>query len=88
MKRWWIGLCLCLVLCTATAGYTDDRRGSPFPAGEHWEGYRKWTPERNSRYRGQPLPDRFTIDKPGKCEVRCVRDRRRYKCKEYRCWSD
>jgi hypothetical protein len=37
------------------------------------------------RWRGQQLPDRFTIDKPGKCEVICERRGREYKCREYRC---
>ena len=85
MMRWWIGLSLGVLLCTATAGYTDNRRGSPFPSDEHWEGYRTWKPERDRRWRGQELPDRFTIDKPGKCEVICQRIGREYKCKEYRC---
>ena len=41
-----------------------------------------WKPDRR---RGLVMPDRFTIDKPGKCEVRCERRGREYKCKEYRC---
>jgi hypothetical protein len=85
MKHWWVVLCLGLVLCTVTAGYPDDRRGSPFPADERWEGSRTWRPERDRRWRGQQLPDRFTIDKPGKCEVICERRGREYKCREYRC---
>ena len=71
--RWWIGLCLGVLLCLVSMGYTADRRGSPFPSDEHWEGSRTWRPERDRRGRGQPLPDRFTIDKPGKCEVICQR---------------
>jgi hypothetical protein len=31
------------------------------------------------------MPNQFTIDKRGKCEVRCERHGREYKCKEYRC---
>jgi len=83
--RWWIGLCLCLLLSLSPVSYADDRRGSPFPADEHWEGTRTYRPDRDRRYRGQDLPDRFTIDKPGKCEVICERVGRSYKCKEYRC---
>jgi hypothetical protein len=83
--RWWIGLCLGLMLCTVSLSYPDDRRGSPFPADEHWEGNRTWRPERARRGYGQQLPDRFTIDKPGKCEVICERVGRSYKCREYRC---
>jgi hypothetical protein len=85
MKRWWMGLCLGVLLCLVSPGYTDDRRGSPFPADEHWEGSRTWRPERDRRGYRQQLPDRFTIDKPGKCEVICERRGREYKCREYRC---
>jgi hypothetical protein len=83
--RWWLGWCLGVLLCMATVGHADDQRGLPFPADEHWEGYRTWKPDRDRRYCGRPIPDRFTIDKPGKCEVICQRDGRNYKCKEYRC---
>jgi hypothetical protein len=83
--HWWMGLCLGLLLSLATVGYADDRRGSPFPSDEHWEGSRTYRPERDRRGYRQPLPDRFTIDKPGKCEVICERIGREYKCREYRC---
>jgi hypothetical protein len=82
--RWWIGLCLGMLLCLVSLGYADDRRDSPF-SDEHWEGSRTWRPERDRRGLGPAYPDRFTIDKRGKCEVQCVRDGRNYKCKEYRC---
>jgi hypothetical protein len=78
-------LMLILVVCTAGVSFPEDRRGSPFPSDEHWQGTRTWRPDRDRRWRGQEWPDRFTIDKPGKCEVQCVRDGRSYKCKEYRC---
>lgn len=32
-----------------------------------------------------PMPERFIIDKPGKCEVRCERWSSTIKCKEYCC---
>ena len=82
--HWWIGVCLGLLLCLVTVGYADDRRGSPFD-NEHWEGSRTWRPERPRGWRARDLPDRFTIDKPGKCEVICERRGREYKCHEYRC---
>ena len=82
--RWWIGLCLGLLLSLAPVSYADDRRGSPFP-DEHWESTRTYRPDRDRRYRGQDLPDRFTIDKPGKFEVICQRIGHEYKCREYRC---
>ena len=77
MKRWWIGVCLVLVWCTASLSDADDRRGPPF-GNEHSEGCRTWRPDRDRRGYGQPLPDRFTIDKPGKCEVICERRGREY----------
>jgi hypothetical protein len=70
--RWWIGLCLGLVLCTASLSYPDDRRGSPFPEDEHWEGSRTWTPDRYSRRRGLVVPDQFTIDGVNRTKVRKV----------------
>jgi hypothetical protein len=85
--RWWIGLCVGLLLYTVSIGYTDDRRGSPFPSDERWEGLRTWRPDRDRHYPEEVLPDRITIDKlgRGKCEVRCERHGREYRCKEYRC---
>ena len=80
--RWTLGLCLTLLLCTASLSSPADRRGSPFPPDEHWEGTRTWRPDRRDRER---LPDQFKIDKPGKCEVICERVGREYKCREYRC---
>jgi hypothetical protein len=55
--RWWIGWCLAVLLCTVSVGFTDDRRGSPFPADEHWEGYRTWT------------PDRYLVLREGRCDM-------------------
>jgi hypothetical protein len=83
--RWWMGMGLGLLLSLAPVGSADDRRGSPF-GDDHWQGYRTWRPERRDqrRYR-QHLPDQFTIDKPGKCEVICQRVGREYQCREYRC---
>jgi hypothetical protein len=89
MRRWLIGWSLAFMLVTLAGAYADERRRGDEPRGfpfssEHWEGSRKWTPDRHQRRRGD-LPDRFTIDKPGKCELRCERSGRTYRCKEYRC---
>ena len=89
MKRWWIGCCLGVLLCTLSVGHVDargrdgERRGFPF-SSERWEGSRDWKPDRNVR-RQWPWPDHFVVDRPGKCEVRCERSGRTYRCREYRC---
>jgi hypothetical protein len=89
MTRWWIGCCLGLLLCTLGVGHADERgrdgeqRGFPFTS-ERWEGSRDWKPDRQLRRRW-PWPDHFVVDKPGKCEVRCERSGRTYRCREYRC---
>ena len=58
---------------------------APFSTDEHGEGYRPWRPDRDRRGYRQPLPDRFTLDKPGTCEVICQRMGREYKYREYCC---
>jgi hypothetical protein len=89
MRSWLIGWFLALMLVVWVDAHAAERgRGyepqdSPF-SSEHWEGWKKWTPDRRTRRRGE-LPENFTIDKPGKCEVRCERVGRGYRCKEYRC---
>jgi Ni/Co efflux regulator RcnB len=89
MRRWLIGCFLTFMLVTLGDAHADEgwrgdaRQDSPF-SSEHWDGWQKWTPDRHQRRRGD-VPDRFTIDKPGKCEVRCERSGRGYRCKEYRC---
>jgi hypothetical protein len=89
-SRIWIPVIALFVLVALATAHVDERRrqderrGFPFGPDEHWDGYRTWTPERN--FRGPwPMPDRFTVDRPGTCEVRCVRSGREYRCKEYRC---
>jgi hypothetical protein len=61
----------------------QDYRGTRDPWGPQgpW-GYR---PDRPSRRHG--LPDRYTIHKGKKCELRCerIRGTRDYDCREYRC---
>jgi hypothetical protein len=86
MQRWWIACSLGVLLCTLGVGDAEDRwRDSKPPWTERFEGSRTWRPDRDRRWRGEPLPDQFTIDKPGKCEVICQRIGREYKCREYRC---
>jgi hypothetical protein len=89
-RCWLIGWALALMLATLAGAHADERRrgderrGFPFSSEEHWEGSRTWMPDRNVRQQW-PWPDRFTVDRPGKCEVRCVRSGREYRCQEYRC---
>jgi hypothetical protein len=82
-------LCVLFALASVQADADDrrgrgDPRGFPFSAEEHWQGSRTWKPDRQLR-RQWPWPDRFTVDRPGNCEVRCTRLGREYKCREYRC---
>jgi hypothetical protein len=90
MRRWLIGCCLTFMLVAFVEAHADERRrgdarqDSPF-SSEHWDGWKKWTPDRRTRRRGEDWPDNFTIDKRGKCEVRCERSGCSYRCKEYRC---
>jgi hypothetical protein len=63
-----------------------DYRGTRDPWGpqDPW-GYRHDRPRR--RELGYELPDRYTIHKGKKCELRCerIRGSRDYSCREYRC---
>jgi hypothetical protein len=80
--------CVVLLLGLGAAGHTEERwRGHErdqrgFPFTERWEGSRTWKPDLP---RGWDRPDGIIIDRPGKCEVRCERDGRAYRCREYRC---
>jgi Ni/Co efflux regulator RcnB len=89
MRRGLISWCLALMLVALVEAHADERRRGHEPrdfpfSSEHWDGWREWTPDRQQR-RHWHLPDHFTIDKPGKCEVRCERVGREYRCREYRC---
>jgi hypothetical protein len=88
MRRWRIGWCLAFMLVTLTGAHAEDRWRShqerDFPYTERFEGERRWD-ARRAMPRGWDMPDRIVIDRPGKCEVRCERRGREYRCKEYRC---
>jgi hypothetical protein len=65
-------------------GQQDDwRQRDPWGPQDPW-GYRHDRPSRRQRY---GLPDRYTIHKGKKCELRCerIRGTREYSCREYRC---
>jgi hypothetical protein len=62
---------------------------NPWGQQDYWGqrdpwGYRH---DRPSRRPGYGLPDRYTIHKGKKCELRCerIRGARDYSCREYRC---
>jgi len=62
---------------------------NPWGQQDYWGqrdpwGYRH---DRSSRRSGYGLPDRYTIHKGKKCELRCERiwGTRHYSCREYRC---
>jgi hypothetical protein len=87
----WLPVIVLFVLVALATAHVDEqrrqdqRRGFPFSPEEHWDGYRTWRPDRNFR-QPWPMPDRFIVDRPGNCEVRCTRSGRgEYKCREYRC---
>ncbi|HXH14088.1 MAG TPA: hypothetical protein VNP04_30525 [Alphaproteobacteria bacterium] len=76
-------------------GYDDGSRRDPWRQQSHWSqrypwgwpgpwGYRHDRPSRRSGY---GLPDRYTIHRGKKCELRCerIRGTRDYRCREYRC---
>jgi hypothetical protein len=60
---------------TAYGTYPDDR---------DYHGYQDYRSYRRPRHE---QPDRFTIRKGKKCEIRCerIRGTREYRCREYRC---
>jgi hypothetical protein len=65
-------------------GQQDYRgRRDPWRSQDPW-GHRYDRPSRGSRY---GMPDRYTIHKGRKCELRCerIRGTRNYSCREYRC---
>jgi hypothetical protein len=66
------------VEATAYRDYQDHR--------EYWgqRDYRDYRPYWRPRYE---LPDRYTIQKGKKCQLRCERiwGTRNYRCREYRC---
>jgi hypothetical protein len=66
-------------------GQQDDRGTRELWRPQDPWGYRHERPRR--RELGYELPDRYTIHKGQKCEVRCTRLRgtREYSCREYRC---
>jgi hypothetical protein len=51
---------------------------------QDYQGYQDYRSYRRPRYE---QPDRFTIRKGKKCEIRCerIRGSRDYRCREYRC---
>jgi hypothetical protein len=66
---------------TAYGAYSDYQA---FPGYQDYQRYQDYRPYGRPRY---AQPDRFTIRKGKKCELRCerIRGSREYRCREYRC---
>jgi len=66
---------------TAYWGYQDHQ---DYQGYRDYQGYQDYRSYRRPRYE---KPDRFTIRKGKKCELRCERiwGTREYRCREYRC---
>jgi len=62
---------------------------NPWGQQDYWGPQAPWgyRHDRPSRRSGYGLPDRYTIHKGKKCELRCerIRGTREYSCREYRC---
>jgi hypothetical protein len=64
--------------------YQDDRDYRDYRDYQRYRDYQEYRSYRRPRYE---LPDRYTIHKGKKCEIRCERiwGTRDYQCREYRC---
>ena len=64
--------------------YQDYRDYRDYRDYQRYRDYQEYRPYRRPRYE---LPDRYTIHKGKKCEIRCERiwGTRDYECREYRC---
>ena len=64
--------------------YQDDRDDRDY---RDYQGYGEYQQYRAYQRRGYDLPERYTIHKGKKCELRCERiwGTREYDCREYRC---
>jgi hypothetical protein len=64
--------------------YGEYRDSQAFQGYQDYQRYQDYRPYGRPRY---AQPDRFTIRKGKKCELRCerIRGSREYHCREYRC---
>lgn len=85
-----VSLLGCLTLPAASVSgveptaYQDSQGHRDYWGHQDYWGHRGGGPYRRPRY---VLPDRYTIHKGKKCELRCerIRGTRDYRCREYRC---
>jgi hypothetical protein len=84
-----IGLVLVSLFGCFTLPVESASGFEPTAYGNYWDyrdfqGYQDYRSYRRPRYE---RPDRFTIRKGKKCEIRCERSwgTRDYRCREYRC---
>jgi hypothetical protein len=68
----------------APAAYQDYQGHRNYWGQRDYWGHRNYPGDRRPRYE---LPDRYTIHKGKKCQIRCERiwGTRDYRCREYRC---
>lgn len=83
----------CLTLPTASVSgieataYWGDRGHRDYWGHRNYRGYHDYQEYHLYRRPRYALPDRYTIHKGKKCQVRCerIRGTRNYRCREYRC---
>jgi hypothetical protein len=74
----------CLTVPAASVTDVEPTAYRDYQDRQDYWGHRDYRPYRKPRYE---LPDRYTIHKGKKCELRCERiwGTRDYRCREYRC---
>jgi hypothetical protein len=74
----------CLTLSAESASGFEPAAYRDYPYYRDYPNYQEYRPYRRPRYE---RPDRFTIHKGKKCQIRCERIRGTldYRCREYRC---
>jgi hypothetical protein len=80
----------CLTLPAASGAGLESTAYQEYQDYRDYWGYREPWGHRHDRPHRRPgyaLPDRYTIHKGKKCELRCerIRGTRDYRCREYRC---
>jgi hypothetical protein len=91
--RWHVLCGAALILFSLGGGVTPPiarAAGADMPTYREYQGYPEYHDYRGYRLHRGPeddAPDRFTIHKGRKCQIRCerIQGTRDYRCHEYRC---